>query len=286
MRRHPFVLKFIETAEMDDYLALVTEPCVPLETWMKRAGSGESSNENYNCVQQEKEGLDVKLQEIMWGFKCILLALKFLHENCAILHGNLGLHSIFVTPNGDWKLAGFELAGNMTVSADLEHFLQYAHLLDSPFCAPERLQREYLTARSPSPPFYCDIYSFGQCMTRVFSLMQLETPRSHNKYLTSMLNPEVKKRPTAQKLVDSALFNSEDLAFIQSIGELALKEPREFLELIAKLEPKVAGLSRAVCAHKILPNLARTLQNAINDFPQRGQSLCHTPSQRSLSHLV
>eukprot|EP00428_Durinskia_dybowskii_P062733 CAMPEP_0170366082 /NCGR_PEP_ID=MMETSP0117_2-20130122/6235_1 /TAXON_ID=400756 /ORGANISM="Durinskia baltica, Strain CSIRO CS-38" /LENGTH=724 /DNA_ID=CAMNT_0010620661 /DNA_START=444 /DNA_END=2618 /DNA_ORIENTATION=- len=220
----------------------------------------------------------------MWGFKCILLALKFLHENCATLHGNLGLHSIFVTPNGDWKLAGFELAGNMTVGSDLEHFLQYAHLLDSTFCSPERLQREALTARSP--PFYVDIYSFGQCMQRAFSLMQLETPRSHNKYLTSMLHPEMKKRPTAQKLLECALFNSEDLAFIQSIGELALKEPKEFLELIAKLEPKVAGLSRAVCAHKILPNLARTLQNAINDFPQRdARENCRQSIQVSVNML-
>jgi SCY1-like protein 1 len=252
---------------MDDSLALVTEPCVPLETWIAKARLDRSND------AQEKEEVDVKLQEILWGLKCVLLALKFINENCALLHGNLGLHAIFVTPNGDWKLAGLELAGSMAAPADLDHFLKHAHLLDSVYCSPERLQREALTARSP--PYYVDVYAFGQCVQRVFAAMDLEMPRSYGKYLTSMLHADMKKRPSAQKLLESALFASEHLAFIESIGELALKEPKEFLDVVAKMEPKVAGLSRAVCAHKILPNLARTLQNAINDFPQRGECYDH-----------
>ena len=84
-----------------------------------------------------------------------------------------------------------------------------------------------------------------------------------------MVHAEMKKRPSAQKLMQCSMFNSEHLLFIESIGELSLKAPREFLEVISKMEPKVAGLSRAVCAHKILPNLARTLQIAVNDFPLR-----------------
>lgn len=208
------------------------------------------------------------LLEIMWGLKCILLAMKFFHENCLLLHGNLGLHSIFVTPNGDWKLGGLELACNVGIPGDLDHFCKHAHLLDEIYCSPERLQRESLTAKSP--PYYVDMYAFGQCVQRAFNAMDLDMPRAYGKYLTSMLHADMKRRPTPQKLLESSMFSSEHLALVESIGELALKEPKEFLELVAKVEPKLQGLSRAVCAHKILPNLARTLQIAINDFPLRG----------------
>lgn len=251
---------------MDDSLALVTEACVPLGTWLATNAQNNQDKRDISSISQEDD--PVKLQEILWGFKCILLALNFLHTNCSLLHGNLGLHSIFVTPNGDWKLAGFELAGNMTVQADLENLLKNGHLLDAFFCSQERLQTEALQAKSP--PYYIDMYSFGQCIQKVFTLLSLEVPRGFGKYLSAVSHADMKKRPTAQKLSESAMFHSEHLQFIESIGELALKQPKEFLEVISQMEPKVAGLSRAVCAHKILPNLARTLQIAINDFPLRG----------------
>lgn len=256
-------MKFIETAEMDDSLALVTEPCVPLEAWITKTKTERAAD------SQDKEETDIMLQEVLWGLKCVLMATKFIHESCQLLHGNLGLHSVFVTPNGDWKLAGLELACNVSVPGDVDHFLRHAHLLDNVYCAPERLQRESLCAKVP--PYYVDMYSFGQCVQRAFALMDLEMPRSYQKYLTSMLQADMRKRPTAQKLAESAMFGSEHLAFIESIGELALKEPKEFLEVVGRIEPKLAGLSRAVCAHKILPNLARTLQHAIYDFPLRGK---------------
>jgi len=258
-------LKFLDTAEVEDSLALVTESCVPLETWLASTNAQRTSAEGFESNQEDDP---VKLQEILWGFKCILLALNFLHTNCSLLHGNLGLHSVFVTPNGDWKLGGFELAGNMSVQADIDHYVKHGHLLNAYYCSQERLQAEALRAKNP--PYYVDMFSFGRCIEKVFALLHLEVPRSFNKYISAVLHTDMKKRPTAQKLSESAMFNSEHLQFIESIGELALKAPKEFLELITQMEPKVAGLSRAVCAHKILPNLARTLQIAINDFPLRG----------------
>ena len=261
-------MKFIDSADMDDSLALVTEPCIPLESWIAQLLT-QKKTEASSQTNPEQEDIEVKLQEVLWGFKCILMAINFLHTKCSLLHGNLGLHSLFVTPNGDWKLSGLELAGNMVSQPDLDHFIKHAHVLDAVYCPQERMQVEALTAKNP--PYYIDMYSFGQCMQRAFNLLDLDMPRSYGKYLSSMLHVDMKKRPTAQKLLESALFNSEHLQFIESIGELALKEPREFLDIVAKMEPKVAGLSRAVCGHKILPNLARTLQNAINDFPQRGE---------------
>ena len=40
-------------------------------------------------------------------------------------------------------------------------------------------------------------------------------------------------------------------------------------QVISKLEPSVADISKSICAYKILPNIARILQMAVNDFPNR-----------------
>lgn len=76
----------------------------------------------------------------MWGFRCVLLALGFIHNTCGLLHGNLGLHAIFVSPSGDWKLGSMELAVNLTLADDTEHFLKHQHLLGKPYSSPERSQ--------------------------------------------------------------------------------------------------------------------------------------------------
>lgn len=80
------------------------------------------------------------VQELVWGFRCVLLALGFIHNTCGLLHGNLGLHAIFVSPSGDWKLGSMELAVNLTLADDTEHFLKHQHLLGKPYSSPERSQ--------------------------------------------------------------------------------------------------------------------------------------------------
>lgn len=80
------------------------------------------------------------MQELVWGFRCVLLALGFIHNTCGLLHGNLGLHAIFVSPSGDWKLGSMELAVNLTLADDTEHFLKHQHMLGKPYSSPERSQ--------------------------------------------------------------------------------------------------------------------------------------------------
>jgi len=288
--KHPYVLKFVESAEMDDSLALVTEPCVPLETWLQRQIE-ENKTQAGGEAGAGAQDAELRLQELLWGFKCILLALSFLHTNCSLLHGNMGLHAIFVTPNGDWKLAALELACNVSAQEDLDHFLRHQHLLEPFFCPTERQRLGNASEasellRSKLPPSFLDIYAFGQCFQRVFTMLDLDTPRAFGKYVSSMVHSDYKKRPSASKLCQCAMFNSEHLQFIESLGELSLKQPKEFLEVVSKLEPKLAGLSRAVCAHKILPNLSRALQIAINDFSVRdAREGCRQSVQVSVSLL-
>lgn len=264
--RHPNVVTFIETAEVEDSIVLVTETVLPLEVWLQRTAAESKTFENKSTL----------VQEVIWGFRCIIQALQFIHVNGSMIHGNLGLHAIFVMPGGDWKLGALELAANMMTYEDYDYFTRFHHILNKPYASPERQTLRVGDSvhndsilKAQLPPYYLDIYSFGQCIQSVFNALDLDVPSNLSKYLTLMMHTEIKKRPSAVKLAQSAVFNSDYIKLLESINDLSLKSPKEAVEVIGQLEPKIVELSKAMCAYKILPNVCRTLQMAINDFPNR-----------------
>ena len=68
--KHPGVLGFVDSTEMEDQLVLVTEPCIPLDAWVV---------EQLKIVKTADDRQMV-FEEALWGFKCILNALSFLHS--------------------------------------------------------------------------------------------------------------------------------------------------------------------------------------------------------------
>ena len=68
------------------------------------------------------------MDEIVWGFKCILDALQFLHTKCNFVHGFLSPFAIFVCTNGDWKLGLLDLACKMDVLEEEMMFKQVLSL--------------------------------------------------------------------------------------------------------------------------------------------------------------
>eukprot|EP01041_Mallomonas_annulata_P012261 gene12261-25770_t len=118
--RHPFVLSFTDGVELEDAIMVVCEEVIPLEVWLNQHSASSTDDE-----------IETTKQEIIWGFKCLLDALNFLHNNCNVIHGYLGLHSCFISKNGDWKLGAFDLSCN--VHDDMEYFKANEHLLGRPF---------------------------------------------------------------------------------------------------------------------------------------------------------
>jgi SCY1-like protein 1 len=261
---HPYILTYVDSFDTEDSVLLVTEPCTPLEIWLKKV------------VDDPTVGKQNLFSELTWGFKCILKALEFLHSNCNLIHGNLGLHSIFITPNGDWKLGSLELACNVTSADDLSLFLPNHFILDSSYISPERQKLkdndqskvgEVLKARVP--PYYIDMYSFGQCVTKAFILCKEEMQGSLEKYILLTLNPDIKKRPQAKKLLTTSIFNSDYIKILESIQEFSLKNPKEVLEAIGQLDPLLPQMANSICGHKLLPSVNKVLQISINDFQNR-----------------
>ncbi|CAI5453287.1 unnamed protein product [Caenorhabditis angaria] len=86
--RHPNIITFLDSIELDGTFYLVTEKCIPLQLYLQESKMSE----------QQKEFV------VSWGIFQLMNALKFLHE-AKLSHENIR-HGVFVTAGGDWKIGG------------------------------------------------------------------------------------------------------------------------------------------------------------------------------------
>ncbi|KAI3634440.1 hypothetical protein MIR68_008044 [Amoeboaphelidium protococcarum] len=89
--RHPLTLKIIDSIQTDDTLYVMTERAQPLTGIFKTKASS---------LHQDL---------LIWGLYNVSQFLIFLHNESQSIHCNIRPSSIFVTPSGEWKVAGFEL---------------------------------------------------------------------------------------------------------------------------------------------------------------------------------
>eukprot|EP01038_Epipyxis_sp_PR26KG_P008742 gene8742-11813_t len=274
--KHPFVVNFLESIELEDSILLVSESCIPLDTWLKSVQDRPDSS-----ITSQSQSI---IQELYWGFKCILMALDFLHLKCQMVHGYLGFHAIFVTASGDWKLSAFDLAGNICNSNDFEFLYRNQSLLPKKYQSSERSKLDFSSLKAL--PYHIDIYSFGQCMNDAFNNLGIEIPQNLSKLIMSMTSADVKKRPSSNKLLSNPCFNTESIRLLESIGELNLKTPKEQMEVFNQIEPRVNELASSICVYKIVPCLIQTLQISVNDFANRdARETCRQSIQTSLNLL-
>ena len=217
------VLAYIESGEMDDVNVIVTEACISLESWMKdRVGLLESS--------EDKEAIFSEIQqELIWGFRCVLLGLNFLHANGGLVHGNLGMNAVFVTPSGDWKIGSFEISSTLSSGEEQAFFIKNQQVLDTYYYSPER--KVINLASLETKPTNLDIYSFGKCIEKCYEMLGQELPKSMTKYVSLMVHSDVKKRPSALKLTTCALFTTDHCKLLENIDELATKTSKDALEV-------------------------------------------------------
>ncbi|VDM59371.1 unnamed protein product [Angiostrongylus costaricensis] len=94
--RHPDILIYQGSIEIDSTFYLVTEKCKPLAVYL----------EEMSLSGSQKEFV------VSWGLFRVMSALKFLHE-ASISHENVR-RSVYVSVGGDWKLAGFDHVTNFS----------------------------------------------------------------------------------------------------------------------------------------------------------------------------
>ncbi len=281
--KHPYILAFLDGADIEnEALILVTEECLPLDAWLNKVAASGNNISNDAAT----------IQELLWGFKCILNALTFIHDTCTLSHSYLGLHAIYVTKNGDWKLGSLDLTGNISNYDDYMHLKTNSSLLQRPYQCPERqnlgtsVSGDATEAVVKSAPWSADIYSLAQCINKSFDVLKLDMPNELSKYTQKMLSMEPKRRPTATQLNRSSLFNSEHLNLLTSLSELSIKQPAESINILSKITGKVAEIPVSICNHKILPSLGKSLQMSCNDFNNRdARESCRQAISLTLSLL-
>jgi SCY1-like protein 1 len=252
--KHPFVLSFINGAEVEEGVVLITESVVPLEIWLKRQRSCGSSQDNV-------------AEQIHWGFKCILEALQFIHSNCNLVHGYLGHHAIFVAKNGDWKIGALDIASNLTVNEDEVLFKTYENLLIPPYRGPERRSANWSAIKSFSS---MDIYSLANVFQYALDTLGLSTPAPLESFFKKMTSAEPNRRPTCSQILKCSTFTSSNyIEIMSSLTELNIKTPQESIDLMTSLAESKTFLSLEAVSYKILPFLGRNLQIAANDFQSR-----------------
>ena len=149
--KHPNILKYIFSLEGGGEAGgsgeclLVTERVIPFV---------EMYEEMKDCPQWLGRGI-TQIGE----------AVEFLGKQNNFIHANLNIHSIFITPSGDWKLSGFQF-----FSSGDDHFLKsnrefalniYPSLYSSIVTPPPEL-----ASLSFSHPF--DIYQFASFVYEIF----------------------------------------------------------------------------------------------------------------------
>ncbi|VDN07426.1 unnamed protein product [Thelazia callipaeda] len=89
--RHPNVLVYLDSIEINGMFYLITETCVPLKIYV--------TQNHFSGTQKDLV--------ISWGLFQLMNCLKFLHQEAKLSHEDIR-HSVYVTKSGDWKLGGFE----------------------------------------------------------------------------------------------------------------------------------------------------------------------------------
>jgi SCY1-like protein 1 len=84
---------------------------------------------------------------IKLGLYKIASTLKFLTQDCNLVHGNVNINSIFVIKSGEWKLAGYELVSS--ASDEPPVLLNLGYLLPNRYIPPEM-------EKSNSIPYFLD----------------------------------------------------------------------------------------------------------------------------------
>jgi SCY1-like protein 1 len=154
--KHPGVLRYIDSIELEDTVIVVTEPVKPL----------------VEALDEMREFEDW----LAWGLSNIIDTLKFIGENCSLVHAQVLLRSIFVSPAGEWKLGGVELLSEATNAGFLAQNKQIlSQVVPKHYLAPEAQKQNW----TPSAQF--DLYQLGVLIFELFNGPTTSVPNAPKK---------------------------------------------------------------------------------------------------------
>lgn len=254
---------FIEGLETDKNYTIVTEHLRPLSSWIaENVGTGDA---------KAKPGHKAA---ISWGVHCLLRAMKFINQDCSLIHGNVSPESIFVSPGGDWKLAGFYVidALDQVEKGPSSLLKENTLILDHKYQSPERLHNNWMGIAEPL--WNSDVWSFGcvlyECINGKVSdskeyLNTSKLPSFLRKIFTMMLSSDPHERPSPEGIYQSKgfqrMFKNKFVNSMVVLEEIQLKTKGEKQFYFKEMLESIEAFPEDACKYKILPQLYVVLQN-------------------------
>ncbi|KAJ8472085.1 hypothetical protein OPV22_026428 [Ensete ventricosum] len=262
--RHPNILSFLHSTEaeisdgstMKHTIYIVTEPVMPLSEKIKELNLTGTQRDEY----------------FAWGLHQISKAVSFLNNDCKLVHGNVCLASVVVTPTLDWKLHAFDVLSEFDGNNEASNsaMLQYEWLIGSQYKSMELVKSDWGSIRK-SPPWAIDSWGLGCLIYELFSGMKLSKteelrntsfiPKSLLPDYQRLLSSTPSRRLNPLKLIDnSEYFHNKLVETIQFMEILNLKDSVEKDSFFRKLPNLAEQLPRQIVLKKLLPLLSSSLE--------------------------
>ena len=274
--KHPNVLRVLDTAETTDnkstVLYLATERVVPVMRTIRELSAADG-------------GRPPNAQYVSWGLHQVLSAASFLSEDCGLVHGAVGSHSIFVNDSMDWRLGFFDLVtehkllggGSRGSGSYLDPQAMFEILVEGGQIAPQgcpywpaEVQRSQWGDVAAGPSHGIDAWGVGCLVQELYCGTKLERKEE----LMNVANIPIELRPDYQKLLSSQprqrlslkkclqneVFDNKLCRTVIFLEEIGLKDAGDKEAFFKRLPSIIDELPRAFCVAKMLPLLATAME--------------------------
>ncbi|CAF1870263.1 unnamed protein product [Brassica napus] len=262
--RHPNILSFLHSTEVETHdgstskvtIYIVTEPVMPLSDKIKELGLKATQRDEYFAL----------------GLHQITKAVSFLNNDCKLVHGNVCLASVVVTPTLDWKLHAFDVlsefdGSNGSASGPM---LPFEWLVGTQYKPMEMVKSDWVAIRK-SPPWAIDSWGLGCLIYELFSGSKLGKteelrntvgiPKSLLPDYQRLLSSMPSRRLNTSKLLENGeYFQNKLVDTIHFMDILNLKDSVEKDTFFRKLPNVAEQLPREIVLKKLLPLLASSLE--------------------------
>ncbi|KAK6477679.1 N-terminal kinase-like protein isoform X1 [Huso huso] len=249
--RHPNILSYVDGLETDKALYIVTEPVTPLGTHLN------SLSEAGGCSELQ----------ISWGLHQIVKALSFVINDCRLIHGDVGLWSVFVDRAGEWKLGGLEYMFSAEGDGGPPQRKGAPEL--EKYEPPENSER----SKNTGEKWAADVWRLGCLIWEVFNgtlcvcgpwascvCVCVCIPKPLVPHYCELVgaNPKVRPNPARFLLSCRGPGGFMSNSFVETnlfLEEIQIKDPSEKQKFFQELSEDLDSFPEDFCRHKVLPQL-------------------------------
>ncbi|XP_005104973.3 uncharacterized protein LOC101853875 [Aplysia californica] len=227
--RHPNVVRFIECGDTSESFWLATESVSPLMTAVP----------------------DMSSAELCAGLYDLLQGLDFLHSKLGMCHNNLCLSSVYVAPDGVWKLGGLEHACSFKLATqDYLDKCRAFRVEDS--LAPE--EKASNVKADPALGHARDVFAFGVLVDALmdFVLEKDQTSQMLEQQLSLCVNSDPTSRPKVTALLGLPVFQNDLIDIVVFLKNITLKSDTEKKLFFCNLLSRLRHFSETVIVRRLV----------------------------------